>query len=425
MSQETSSAHAMRLLVSIPDGYPTFRADVSTLFGKYLPRHGIASDLIAHPTVTNASQLPQWGGGEAFVCPPVSGRIRKHLTLFRFVASRLLKARKQQYDAIQVRDSVFASLVGLWVAHREGIPFFYWKSFPVCESKIERVRAQGLSMGLMRCVGAAITGYVGKWLLYRFVLSASDHVFVQSEKMLEDVARQGIPKFKMTPVLMGADLEEMSISRIEPAQDQRLKGRRVILYLGTLQRMRRIDFLFEVLVRVKQQLPAVLLVLAGDSVERSDLEWLHERAKSIGVADDVIWTGWLPKEEGWRFVRASEVGLSPFRPSFELDSCSPTKAVEYLALGVPTVGNDQPDQARVIRDSGAGHCVPYSVDAFAHAIIALLKDPQNAKRMGAGGPPYVAAHRSYEVIAREVAMIYMRFLPQLNPLHHCSKVEAR
>lgn len=398
----------MRLLMSIPDGYPTFRADVVTLFGKYLPRHGIASDLIAHRTGSSSEEPPKWGGGDVFVCSRASDRIRKHLTLFRFVARHLLRARKERYDAIQVRDSVFTALVGLWVARREGIPFYYWMSYPMYESKIERLKTQGLSMGLTRWVGVAVLGYVGKWLLYRHVLRVSDHVFVQSEKMLDDVAHQGIPTSKMTPVLMGADLEDVSVSRIESTMDHRFKGRRVIVYLGTLQRIRRIDFLFEVLARVKEEVPEVILVLAGDSVEPSDVAWLRQRAEETGVAEDVVWTGWLPKEEGWRYVRASEVALSPFRPSFELDSCSPTKAVEYLALGVPTVGNDQPDQARVLRDSGAGHCVPYSVEAFADAVVHLLRKPEIAQEMGARGPSYVAANRSYEIIGRELARTYVQ-----------------
>lgn len=402
--------HSMHLLMTVPDGYPTFRADVVTLFGKYLPRHGISSDLIAHPSKPGASSAAPWGGGDAFVSPGASGRIKRHLAFFRFLTRQLLRARRQRYDAIQVRDSVFTALVGLWVARREGIPFYYWMSYPMYESKIERFRTRGLSLGLGRCLGVAVAGYLGKLLLYKHVLKASDHVFVQSEKMLEDVAREGIAARKMTPVLMGADLEEMNASCIEPLRDERLSGRRVILYLGTLIRVRRIDFLFEVLARVKQVVPGVVLVLAGDSVESSDLEWLHQRARETGVSDDVVWTGWLPKEEGWRFVRASEVALSPFRPSFELDSCSPTKAVEYLALGVPTVGNEQPDQARVIRDSGAGHCVPYSIEVFADAIIDLLRHPEEAKQMGARGPSYVATHRSYEIIAAELARTYARLL---------------
>lgn len=411
----------MRLLMFIPDGYPTFRADVVTLFGKYLPRHGILSDLIADPSDASSTDLPRWGGGDAFVCRPAAGRLSKHLTVFRFMLSRLLRARKEQYDAIQVRDALLPALVGLWVARREGIRFFYWMSYPMCEARIERLRTHGVSMGLMRYIGVAVRGYGGKWLLYRHILAASDHVFVQSEKMLEDVAREGIPPSKMTPVLMGADLEEMIASRIEPAQDPRLEGRRVITYLGTLLRVRRMDFLFEVLARVKERVPNCLLVLAGDAVEPSDMEWLRQRAREIGVQDDVLWTGWLPQEEGWRFVRASEVALTPFRPSFELDSCSPTKAVEYLALGVPAVGNDQPDQARVIRDSGAGHCVSYSVEAFADAIVQLLEHPAEAKEMGARGPSYVAAHRSYEIIARELARTYARLLDRPARLSRESK----
>lgn len=400
----------MRLLVSIPDGYPTFRSDVSTLFGKYLPRHGIFSDLIAQASGPKAAQVSQWGGGIAFVCPASAGRVRKHLTLLKFVVRQLMRCRRERYDAIQVRDAVLPALIGLWVARRERVPFFYWMSYPMYESHIERLKTYGRSMGFMRYFGVAARGYVGKWLLYRWVLPASDHVFVQSHRMLEDMAREGIPESRMTPVLMGADLDEMDASRIEPVRDARLSGRRVITYLGTLDRVRRIDFVFEVLARVKRRISNVLLVLAGDANEPSDRAWLQQRARETGVADDVIWTGWVPKEEGWRFVRASEVALSPFAPSFELNSCSPTKAVEYLALGVPTVCNDQPDQARVIRESGAGRCVPYSVDAFASAIVELLEQPGKAARIGARGPAYVAAHRSYEIIARDLAATYARLI---------------
>ena len=90
---------------------------------------------------------------------------------------------------------------------------------------------------------------------------------------------------------MGADLEDVSVSRIESTMDHRFKGRRVIVYLGTLQRIRRIDFLFEVLARVKEEVPEVVLVLAGDSVEPSDVAWLRQRAEETGVAEDVVWTG--------------------------------------------------------------------------------------------------------------------------------------
>jgi len=396
----------IRLLMCIPDGHPTFRADVSTLFGKYLPRYGILSDLIAHASAAAGNNVSAWGGGEATVCLSATGGVRRHLAMLRLIVSQLMQCRRARYDAIQVRDAVLPALIGLWVARREGIPFFYWMSYPIYEAYIERAKTRGFSIGLLQFFGTALRGYVGKCLLYRGVLPASDHVFVQSQQMLESVAREGIPEGKMTPVPMGADLEEMDAACVEPAHDPRLTGRQVITYLGTLTRVRKIDFLFEVLARVKQRLPSALLVLAGDADEDSDRDWLKQRAREIGVADDIIWTGWLAKEQGWRFVRAAQVALSPIPRCFELDNGSVTKVVEYVALGVPTVCNDQPDQAHVIRESRAGLCVPYSVEGFADAVVELLEHPARAATMGSRGPAYVSAHRSYAIIAREVAETY-------------------
>ena len=409
MAEQTQQP-TLRLLMFAPDGYPTFRADVAALFGKYLPRHGILTDLIAPTPAETGTEVPAWGGGQTFLCPTAPGRVRTQITVSMFAVKHLLKCRKERYDGVQVRDAVLPALVGLWVARREGIPFFYWMSYPIYESRIERVKSRGLSMGLLRYTGDAIRGYFGKWLLYQWVLPASRHIFVQSRRMLEEVVAEGIPATSMTAVPMGADLEEMNVSDIAPARDVRLDGRLVMTYLGTLARVRKMDFLFEVLARVKQRLPNAVLVLAGDGNEPSDREWLERRAREIGVANEVVWTGWLPKHEGWSFVRASKVALSPIAPSFELNRGSPTKAVEYLALAVPAVCNDQPDQAQVIKESGAGLCVPYSVDAFADAILHLLANPAEAARMAARGPGYVLARRSYEIIAREVAQTYDRVM---------------
>ncbi len=41
-----------------------------------------------------------------------------------------------------------------------------------------------------------------------------------------------------------------------------------------------------------------------------------------------------------------------------LRAASPTKLVEYMAMGKAVVANDHPEQKRVIEESGAGYCVP-------------------------------------------------------------------
>jgi glycosyltransferase involved in cell wall biosynthesis len=86
---------------------------------------------------------------------------------------------------------------------------------------------------------------------------------------------------------------------------------------------------------------------------------------------------------------------------------SATKVVESLGMAVPVVTNGEiPDQRELVERSGGGLVTAYDPDALAEAVVALLRDPAEAARRGEAGRRYVSAHRSYEVLARELASRY-------------------
>jgi glycosyltransferase involved in cell wall biosynthesis len=151
--------------------------------------------------------------------------------------------------------------------------------------------------------------------------------------------------------------------------------------------------------------------LAGDTHDKGHRDTLRRRMEELGVADAVVWTGWLPTTEAWRYLRAAEVGLSPFPRSPLLDSCSPTKAVEYMAFGLPVLVNDQPDQAKVVAESGAGECVSLSAAAFADSLFGLLNTSTTLETYRGLGRDYVAAKRSYQVISEYLADAYRGLVP--------------
>jgi glycosyltransferase involved in cell wall biosynthesis len=92
------------------------------------------------------------------------------------------------------------------------------------------------------------------------------------------------------------------------------------------------------------------------------------------------------------------------------DCSSPTKLVEYLALGLPVVVNDLPDQEKVVAQSGAGFCVGGEVQEFADAIVQLLRDDRLRTVMRRAGPPFVHKERSYQALGALVAETYIRIL---------------
>lgn len=400
----------MRMLCLLPDGFPTFRPDVSVLMGDYLPRHGVRTDLVTQENV-GTGEPARWPAGDVTLCPTTGSKTRDQLTWLLHDLRTLSRLRPGDCEAIQVRDKVFAAVYAMWVARRLKVPFFFWMSFPMSERFIEVLRDEGLSVGVVRYLFLAFKGYVGKALLYRWVLPRATHVFVQSERMREDVARHGVPMERMTAVPMGVDLERPLPGGGDAVDDPRLAGKRVIAYLGSLDKPRRLEFLLDMLQHNAQALPDAVLLMIGDGPTPEDRVRLERHAEALGIASRVVWTGWLPSAQAWRWLARADLAVH-LMPRGELyDSASPTKVVEYLALGIPVVSNDQPDAELVLRDSGAGITTPMDLAQFSAAVRRVLDDDALRQRMRIAGPAYVASHRSYRQIADDVASTYRRFVP--------------
>jgi glycosyltransferase involved in cell wall biosynthesis len=404
---------SIRLLYLTRESFPTHHADLTVLFGKYLPRLGLFTDIVAEALdLVDASKFTvNWVGGEAFLCRVPTNKALYYIVRITHSLRSLINCDPKKYDAIQVRDLPVAALFGLIIARYKKLPFYYWMSYPHSEGQIQRAKSRGLGAGL-RYFFPLIQGHIGRLLLYKVVMPRADHNFVQSEKMREDLMQVGLHYEKMTPVPMAVDLEAAKIEDIPLASDDRLTGKRVVLYMGTLERTRQINLLFEMIALVRQRLPDVLLVIVGSTADTDHLGWLKKEAERLEVTDSIIWTGGLSVLQAWSYARAAEVGLSPFPRGFLLDSATPTKAIEYMALGLPVLCNDNPDQAYAIQESGAGLCVSLSAENFAKALLELLQNDKQRGQMATVGPQYIAKNRNYEKLAGELFVVYQNLLNQ-------------
>ncbi|MGV3583170.1 MAG: glycosyltransferase [Methylophilus sp.] len=305
---------------------------------------------------------------------------------------------------IQVRDNkYFASLVGLVISRLKGIKYTYWCSYPFPEQDLEHaINASGFKRLVY-----TITGYWGFFVLYKIVIPLSDHAFVQSEQMRNDMAKYGIKPEKMTSVPMGVpnrifDIDTSHIL-IKPKQ---------FAYVGTLAAIRRMHVLIEAFAEVVKHYPDATLVIVGDGIVPADRQGLEQQVDQLGLSHAVTFAGFVPIEKAWEIAAASQCCISPIYPIPVLNAGSPTKLVEYMALGRPVVCNDHPEQKQIIEASGAGLCVPWGVQAFADAMIWMLENPDQAEQMAKKGPDWVRRNRTYSVIAEGVWQVYQRILKQ-------------
>ncbi|MEP7311773.1 MAG: glycosyltransferase [Pseudomonadota bacterium] len=394
----------LRMLVVASDAYPPTRVDVSELFGEELASRGHTFDWILQSEAACAEpRVVTWGGGTVWVGPTDLGtsllsRVRKHALGIRHDLKLFRLLRSGGYDAIEVKDKFVSGIFAAIAARIYRTRFVYWLSYPFPEEYLLRARnGRGRYAFLY-----LIRGGVFKLLLYGLLLRVADHVFVQSEQMRRDIGSAGVPLAKMTAVPMGikavAAAEPRGARRVIPADE------RCFLYLGTLARVRHLELLVRVLVLVRKQVPGAKLYLVGRGDDAADEQLLVDEARRLGVLDAVVFVGQLARSEAFDYVREADVCVSPFYPTPVLNSTSPTKLVEYMALGKAVVANDHPEQRLVIEQSGGGFCVAWDEQRFADAIVTLLNDPALAERMGELGRTYVAEHRTYATIADAVEL---------------------
>jgi glycosyltransferase involved in cell wall biosynthesis len=180
---------------------------------------------------------------------------------------------------------------------------------------------------------------------------------------------------------------------------------RIIGTVGDLWK-NQIEFL-DALAHIRKELPGVRFALVASETGGSEIEAFKRRAAGLGLADAVLWTGRLPKEEMPSFYADIDVAISTHRnEGFGI------WVLEALASGTPVVSVN----AGGIRDSlegcPAGVLVDKGPEAMAAAVLRILKNPEIKSRMSEAGPLWVSERFSRERMVEDYYDYFASLLPQ-------------
>lgn len=394
----------MLVYCSAPEDFPPRRADVVELFFVQLAARGIRSTWHLRSRRATNIRTSIHLGQKVLVSATNSaaGKVEKLYNMLLYWISDIpffIEAGKKG-QVLQARDKYFAALIALVVGRLKHRTVIYWCSYPFPEHARE---IADLQLTPLRSVLGRVTSRLAAWWLYAFIMPRMDHIFVQSDEMLAAISSYGIPIEKMTAVPMG--VPKSLLDERHPARNVRVVPNRVV-YLGSLGRARRLETLIDAFALVVARIPGALLVMVGDGDVPAERASLEAYVRSRDIESRVEFTGQLPSADAWQRVGEAAVCVSPIYPSPTLRQGSPTKLLEYMALGKPTVANDHPEQSKVLAESGAGICVPWDATAFANAICELIENPSRAAEMAARGPTWIAANRTYDHLADLVCAKY-------------------
>jgi glycosyltransferase involved in cell wall biosynthesis len=167
-------------------------------------------------------------------------------------------------------------------------------------------------------------------------------------------------------------------------------GNSAILFGGRLSGTKGAGKIIEALAVVRHSVPDVRLLIVAQKEDYARRMIAH--AEKLGVADRIIFTGWVAGDELRRAYYASSLVavpslyLDPF-PTINLEAFACRKAVVATCFG---------GSPEIVEDGTSGYIVdPNDVEALAEKIAELLPDKEKSGRFGEAG---------YERVVKEFSL---------------------
>jgi glycosyltransferase involved in cell wall biosynthesis len=154
------------------------------------------------------------------------------------------------------------------------------------------------------------------------------------------------------------------------------------LYVGHIPRGSDMDLAIEALARLCRsgRLPEARLAIAGLG---DGLEELKAQAQALGVADRVVFPGWIPRDEVPVYWAAADCAVNPYRDSLISRSKCAVKGVLAMAMGKPVVGTRVGEHLEYVEHGRSGLLADADdIDGLADALFAVLSNRAWAAELG-------------------------------------------
>ena len=231
-------------------------------------------------------------------------------------------------------------------------------------------------------------------------LNAAAGIFALTEDERRDLTALGVtaPTHVVPNGIAPAVVGDDAAARAFRGKHAIPEGARVMLFVGRIVPLKRIEDIAGALSRLRLSHPDLHLVIAGDlGTEPAYTARLRDLCVVLGIADRVHWVGFLDEQAKPAAYAAAQV----FVHASESEGMA-IAILEAMAAGVPVVVTRQCHMSAAAEAGALKQC-EQGESALAAAIAEGLDAPADR---GARGQAYVHRVHAWEAIAAETLKIY-------------------
>ena len=185
---------------------------------------------------------------------------------------------------------------------------------------------------------------------------------------------------------------------------KKYKSNFVILYLGDTHLRRGIQTAIAALVKLKDTIPEIKLVIVGKNT--TDII-LRKQVKDLQLEQFVDFEGWQNVSLFQSYILSSEICISPLHRNLQHDVAYANKIFQYMSLAKPLLVSDAIAQRKLVEKVACGliHKERDSED-LSNKVVALYKSKPLRIALGESGRKFVQNEFSWEQTSKKLINLY-------------------
>ena len=240
----------------------------------------------------------------------------------------------------------------------------------------------------------------------RYLCRLADRVLVNAEAVKSWLVNDGFSPSRITVIPNGVDMSRF-MARANPTALRRSLGiddnARLVVVVSRLHRLKGIEDFLDAAAVVGAAHPDVRFLVVGEPSPVGNREYLDElsgRARRLGIADRVIFTGL--RDDVPAMLSAADASVMP-----SLNEALSNVLLESMAAGSPVVATNVGGTAEALQDERNGLLIPpANPAALAAAIDRLLTNPSLARELGARARQTIVDRFSLDRMVASTAAVY-------------------
>jgi glycosyltransferase involved in cell wall biosynthesis len=215
--------------------------------------------------------------------------------------------------------------------------------------------------------------------LHERLSAALAHAVITANPNFRDnLAQRGIPAEKITVI---NNLPDPAIFARSQAPTRSADRRAfTLIYPGTIAPRYGLEVAIQALSLLTEQAPGIRLILLG-SAQPAYRQALAELAERLGAAAQVEFRPPVPVDQVPAHLAQADVGIYPALPDPHMQIATPSKVLEYAALGLPIVASRLKVLEDLFGDAAILFCEPGNAQEFAACILELYQNPARGEEL--------------------------------------------